>query len=346
MKHLGLRLLSMLPMLAVPCLAAEEVVEELPIEPSEPAMMVDRAQQALAERVSDFGEWLDSFFGAQREEIEANYSFLRVTPSLQWDDKDQFDPAVRLRGKIHLPDTNDRLALVVSRDRDARAATSIETEDRTPIESAGVDDSGFGLQFVPTRTRKTHISLLATLDSDLDPELSVRVRRYVYPSDRSYAFASVRPFWSGDVGSGVALATEVDVGTGERSLVRLTTRGVAAEDIEGWEWKSSLAFIRQLGPRAAQAFTFSVDGVSEPNFRAETFTLSTTYRRNVWRPWIFWSVEPFVAWERDLEAPTNRIHGIQFEFDFYIGKQRPRRSGAKPVAIEPTEDESDLGREL
>lgn len=289
--------------------------------------MVDRTHLRWSENVQNLARWMDGFFGAERAEVEANYSYVRVTPILGWNDTDGTDPNLRVRAKLDLPNTRRRVSLILARARDDDIGGYSESQDLRETLLLDDDENGaFGLQYVPKETRRMHVSLNATVSGDFDPTLSARVRRTFFPTDDTYAYASVKPFWKGDDGAGVTVGGELNSLFGTHTLARFRNEATTAEKINGWEWKSILSLYQQLESRAVLSWTLQVRGVTESEFKAEQYTFGPTYRRSILRPWCFASVQPFVSWRRDIGEDTDRVHGVVFEFDLVLGGRGLRRT--------------------
>jgi len=88
------------------------------MEQEEPAVFglgwLDQTQSIASNSANGLAMRMDRFFGVQRSDIEAAYSSLRLTTIQSWNDIDDFDTGVRLRGKVHLPRINERISLIFS----------------------------------------------------------------------------------------------------------------------------------------------------------------------------------------------------------------------------------------
>jgi hypothetical protein len=303
---------------------------------------VDRTHQKLSHSVQDLARWMDGFFGSETAEVEANFSYLRITPSYGWNDSDDSDADVRARAKLDLPNTEHRVSIIFARDETDPLETLSEGENLSEAFQIDEGNSGaVGLQYVPKSSRSTHVSLNATVSGDLDPTVSARVRRSFYPSDSTYAYGSVKPFWDSDDGAGVTFGTEFDGLLGERTLARFKSEITTAEEIEGWEWRSSFGVYRRLQSRAVLSWTLGVKGTTDPDFKAERYTFGPTYRRSFWKRWLFGSVHPFVSWRRPFERDNDRVHGIEFEIDAVLGDRIGQGIAPKPETAEPLEPAED-----
>jgi hypothetical protein len=289
-------------------------------------LRVDGTYDALAVRVESTARWVDGFFGTERAEVEANFSYLRLTPSIGWDTDEGTSGNIRARGKLDLPNSKQKLSLILAGEGDQNALQiSNADEQDLLLDDRSGEDGSIGLQFLAQENRKYHTSFNATLTSGGQPRLSMRVRRTFEPSDELYGFVSARPYWHSEDGFGVRFNTQGNRALGERTLLRLTASAETYEDREDWEWDSGAALFHRLESRAVVALSFQVNGISSPSWKAETYTLGPLYRQSFYRPWMFWSLQPFVRWNTPEALNSSRDHGVVLELDMFIGEQRRTR---------------------
>src|SRR5690606_29294474 len=60
---------------------------------------LDSSHSYVVEHADNIAEWMNNFFGDVRTEEEAPYSTLRLRLEQEWDEEDQFDSDIKLRGK-------------------------------------------------------------------------------------------------------------------------------------------------------------------------------------------------------------------------------------------------------
>src|SRR5690606_10372636 len=82
---------------------------------------LDTGHDYIIENADNIAEWMDNFFGVNRAEEEAPYSTLRLRTEQEWDEIDGWDSGLSLRGKVHLPKLNKRVALLFSDDDELRS---------------------------------------------------------------------------------------------------------------------------------------------------------------------------------------------------------------------------------
>ena len=75
----------------------------------------------------------------------------------------------------------------------------------------------------------------------------------------------------------------------------------------------------ELNRREALRYLVSMDGFTRPNTRVENYRAGVTYRRNIWRPWFFYELEPYLLWprERDFDTTTGIVFRVETLFGIW-----------------------------
>jgi hypothetical protein len=63
-------------------------------------------------------------------------------------------------------------------------------------------------------------------------------------------------------------------------------------------------------------FTAMVDGLNKPTYRLEQALVSMRYKRQIYRPWLFLEVEPFILWLRKEDFRTSYGIALRAEIHF------------------------------
>ena len=291
--------------------AATDNAESEPPEDPETdgwGVRVDATHESLSSRVDATARWFDGFFGDERAELEANFSYLRLTPGVVWDADDQLNTRVRIRGKLDLPGSKNRLSLFIAGDDDDNFAgfTNVDDGDAFGTRSTG-DDAAVGLQFVARNSRRYHSSFNATITSGMHGELSFRLRRRFMPRERTDGFV-----WSNyQVESLCRFRGQANHALGHERLLRLTARAETYEDIDGWKWSTAITHYKRLESRAVLGWELGYTGNTDPETDSRNLTFGPIYRRNVLRPWIFASARPFVSRRDDATSGKRWVHGVK-----------------------------------
>ena len=269
--------------------------------------------------IQGIGTWIDARLGSQRYESEANRSFIRVTPGFRYDTADGLQERLRARVKLDLPGTRHRVSLLLlGEDDDDRPASSVDLESDELLLRDAEADTSVGLQFVPFREQLSHVSLTASVDSDLDPAASMRWRRSFTLSEDTTVRATIRPGWrQGDDFVGV-VSGEIDrrIGPGVlRSALQIQTEdgGHAAGGRLGYYFPRGETTL--LG-----AFTEGQGAFSGDSFR-DSARFALLLRERLAERNFYLTFQPFVDWMPEGFDPDIR-YGFEMNVDIYLGGGR------------------------
>ena len=79
-----------------------------------PINWVDTSHAYATNQTQALTQWMDNFFGDPNYDIEKAESLVRLEWVNDWDQEDNYNTKLRLRGKLQLPKVSKRLNLVFS----------------------------------------------------------------------------------------------------------------------------------------------------------------------------------------------------------------------------------------
>ena len=297
---------------------------------------------------------LDRFFSDERDlEPERSRSFLRWRSEVRYAE-DASRPAFTtgIRATLRLPGLNERLRrfrLVIAGDtRDTidklfpkePATTATPVVPSTDEDALGSADAG--LRFYLWDTLASHADLGGGVLLELPPGVYGRVRfRWAIPVGKLFLsrFAVVG-FWRSDVKFGTTMSGEIERGVWRSTFLRLSGNGTVSERSNGLEWFSELALLVPLPPRAAAQIGLSMTGATDATvfapdpatgisraWRVPGTDRTRAYarlRRDVYRRWLFFEVEPEIAWPWTPERGRYAAWGLTLRMEVqFQGKEAP-----------------------
>jgi len=298
---------------------ARAAEDSLPAEENSPPVFglgwLDQTQSIASDSANGLANRLDRFFGVQRSDIEAAYSALRLTTLQSWNDLDNVDTGVRLRGKVHLPRINERISLIFSEeDGDGTnyytqnaATVSQQNTTRLNLEVNLTEESNHRLFFrVGMRSNlKGRVSMRYRYEPDIDGKLTNRFTQSAYFRD--------------GIGFGSFSRYQVDFALAGEGLVRWTNDARFEESYTGAEYTTSLEYLQLRGNDTALSWYSRVNGVTSPGYVA-SYDLGVRYRRQVYRDWLFLELEPGYTWRKDAWAlPREESPYIFVRLEMAIG---------------------------
>ncbi len=276
---------------------AADSAEELEISKNTPEVFglgwLDQTQSFASDSANALANQLDRFFGVQRSDIEAAYSALRVTATESWNDIDDFDSGLRLRGKVHLPRINERISLIFSEeDGDGTNYFSGNNASVAQQESTRVN-----LELNLADENAHHLFFRLGVRSGLKGRVSMRYRyEPVARGNNINRFTQTLYFKDGD-GLGSFSRYQLDHVLNEESLIRWTNDVRFEESFTGSEYTSSLEYLQFRSSQTAMSWYARIIGETSPGFVA-SYDLGLRIRKKVSREWLFMELEPGYTWRK------------------------------------------------
>ena len=247
-----------------------------------------------ARKANEMTQWVDNFFGNDERDLEQAESRLRLRTIYNWDERLDNEVKFRLGGKVTLPQISKRLDLV------------FRGEDMDDFGDNGVEDPsedriGCSIRW-DQRHQKHRFDLTVGFGSS-GPKPGVKyVYQDAFAEDLNFRFTQRFTYDLGEGGYGSSRFV-LDKALRERELVRAYTRFLYGEKTDGTEWSSSLSYARgwqgDSGRVGATWLYLGADGQTEPYDFVKNYKVGARFRRQAYRDWLFWEIEPSYNWRID-----------------------------------------------
>ena len=274
-------------------LDSDDVLADDVIEPEDD--WLEDGKDYASRKANEMTQWVDNFFGNDERDLEQAESRLRLRTIYNWDERLDNEVKFRLGGKVSLPQISKRLDLV------------FRGEDMDDFGDDGVEDPSedrIGLQYQvgPKDIRKHRVDLTVGFGSS-GPKPGVKyVYQDAFAEDLNFRFTQRFTYDLGEGGYGSSRFV-LDKALRERELVRAYTRFLYGEKTEGTEWSSSLSYARgwkgDSGRVGATWLYVGADGQTEPYAFVKNYKVGARFRRQAYRDWLFWEIEPSYNWRID-----------------------------------------------
>ena len=256
---------------------------------------IDEGHDYAARKANEMTQWVDNFFGNDERDLEQAESRLRLRTIYDWDQRLSNDVKFRLGGKVNLPQISDRLDLVFrGEDMDGMGERDSDRYDE--------DRVGLQLQVGNTGLERHRFDLTMGISSaGLRPGV-----KYVFQDaltqDINFRFTQ-RVMHENDEGVYGTSQFVFDKALNERSLLRSYTRLMRGEETDGLEWSTNFSYARawnnERGRVGATWFYVGAEGQTEPYDYVSNYLLGVRFRRQAYRDFLFWEVEPSYNWRID-----------------------------------------------
>ena len=180
-----------------------------------------------------------------------------------------------------------------------------ETGVRKPIVGVRAD--------LYTRLRSL-ISIESGIRISIHPDAYIRMR-YQYEKTFSEIYLirfSEIPMWQTIEHFTNTLQLDLERKITQFTLVRWGNNVTFTQGTTGVTWNSGISLFTQLTPKSAISYDTSIWGVNNPGWIIENYRVGSIYRRNFYRPWLFFELAPEVTWPKDESGRRHRNSAFAF----------------------------------
>jgi hypothetical protein len=311
----------------------EESSEESSITPMEGCAQRDRDDATMLERVRRrltvtacaSSAWLDGLFGDQFRYDEYRATYGRVSAGGLWSDYDGFDPRLRFRVRLKLPQWDDRITAFAGRvgEEDYISDTEGDFEALPTRQFGDLEDESVlvGLGYSsPERTGNDFdLGVGVRVDLPLDPYARARYEIVRGFGERYVFTARETVFWQNTEGFGTTTRVYLDRAISDTLLLRWANLGKYTEETPGLEWYTQLTLFQSLNDRTGLAWQWQTEGETDNEVQLTRHAARLIVRRQLTPDWLFLEVRAGVAWPRRMlseEREASPEIGIALEMEF------------------------------
>lgn len=288
-----------------------------------PDTWYDDSRDVVVDVLNDTAVWLDNFFGDPRADVDreasayVNVIFEGFLSGVE--DENEFN--VRARGRVDLPRIKDKLQLVFSSDADSAITgeDQVDGGEYRAREDQRDSNGGLGLAYLFRDTDRRKFAVSAGLTGGITPDVYINARyRFIQPlTSKTSARLSPTLYWKSDDGFGISALIDYEYYQDLDTLWRLSLFGDYGEETDGVDWRAQGSWSHRLDSRSAVSVRTGVRGETEPRELLEEGWLSFRYRRNFFRSWLYYEIEPGLSWHEKEDYDTEPTLGLRLEVQFY-----------------------------
>lgn len=288
--------------------------------------MLEKVRRNLSITACASSAWLDGLFGDQLRYDEYRQTYGTVSAGTLWSDYDGFDPRLRFRVRLRLPQWNEKVSAFAGRVGEEDYVSDTEGDfDALPTRQFGsLEDESvlLGLGYSnPERTGNDFdLGVGVRVDLPLDPYARARyevVRNFA----EHYVFVGRETvFWQNSEGFGSTTRLTLDRGLSERFLLRWANLGKYTEETLGLEWYSQVTLFQSINPRLGLAWQGQIEGATDNEVQITRTAARLIMRRQFANAeWLFLELRCGVGWPRrklEEERKASAELGIALEMQF------------------------------
>jgi len=297
--------------------------EQTPAVPEERRALIDSMQSGIEGGIETTARFFDSFFGGRRY-ADSGQSYGRVISDLYWQNREGFDPHLRLRARYNLPGLSNRVNAILGRGDTDQLLNDYES-DFTDLFPTGRDEAwlaGFG--YAPPWSASRRVSLGGGLRFSGGVHPYVRATYTFRQELGERTIMTLRPtgFWRNDEGFGWSVNLDVEHKLSPRAMLRFSGWAEEAELSPGIRNEVYLTYYQQLSPSKGFSVLVGMNGETEGTPPIYDYGGRITYRQRVWRDWLYVKLHVGVSWLRKtLEKDRHADPVLGFGFDLIYGTQ-------------------------
>ena len=301
--------------LALRCVAAAAGVADVDNGSDSPTEQyaADRMQRSISENINSAARWIDSFFDDDRYIAEDATTKLRFGESafLEYGESPEYKTKVNL--SIDIPHTKKRLRVFIANEDDTNKTPDtlfnrVETSE---------DTSAAGVQFFAKASNKQNLSLTAGVKLE-SIEFFIGPRyRYTLKLDSWQLRFTQRVRWFSSKGWEATTRFDFEHLLSDKLFFRQTLDGRWREEDDGYRYEIRPTLIQQVASGQLIEYQWNTLFKTSPNHRLESSILRVRYRRNFLRKWLFYEIDPQLAFRNDEGFDPKA--GITFQVDVVFG---------------------------
>jgi hypothetical protein len=103
------------------------------------------------------------------------------------------------------------------------------------------------------------------------------------------------------------------------TLIRWRNDVTYTEGTAGVAWNTGVSLFTQLTPKSAISYDTNMWGVNHPDWVIQNYRVGIKYRRNFYRTWLFYELEPEITWPID-GGHRNSTYALMATLEIQFGK--------------------------
>jgi len=109
------------------------------------------------------------------------------------------------------------------------------------------------------------------------------------------------------------------------TFVRWGNNVTYTEGTAGVTWNTGVSLFTQLTPKSAISYDTSMWGVNHPDWFIQNYRIGIKYRRNFYRSWLFYELEPEITWPQNASqtgytSQRNHVYAFMATLEIQFGK--------------------------
>lgn len=283
----------------------------------------DTAHRRFSRFVCWPSRWVDHFFATPGENDRlASGTLLRVTQEGTWRDDHQRVTPFKVHARAVLPNLQNRFSLIFVNDEDVlednRRGTASQTGELSERSQNGFHSA---LRWALRTSKRIDLDWDLGLRSGFHAYSRMRYRWRKPASDKAWVRLTQSVYFRDPEGFSSDSLAEYNYALSQVSSLRFATDALISEKNQeesiGWVLSQNASWFYRLNERSAIQYSVGTYAYTKPSWATQNYRTSVLYRRNFYRPWLFYEVEPFWEWPKVEDFGT--VTGISLRLEMLLG---------------------------
>jgi hypothetical protein len=283
-------------------------------EPWEFGKTVDTWHASISSRVESSARRIDAFFADDRFYADATKSYARLSVQSTWEDGEDTESEARIRARIDLPGTRQRLRLFVEGgepDEGEGTASDSITE--------ALDDNDYNVGLEAQLRNTGHWDLRPGLgvkaSNSPDPFVRMRAVRYEHLDRWLMRFsAGVAEFV--DDGTEVQTRVDFDRKINPNWLFRSTSRARYRDSKDRIDFLQQLTTFQKINSRLGLAYDIGMRADDDPDWEVENYFGQLRLRVRAYKKWLFVELKPQVEFREEDGYDPSYLFSLRMDAVF------------------------------
>ncbi len=274
---------------------------------------LDRGRDLASQKVTDFANWLDSFFGDDRIYQESQNSRLKLN-LLHISEEGRLPRYdANVQGKLTLPNTQRRVKLLFESSQE-----DTPNQDASLLDSVDSQDQSLGIRFIKETQAwwRAHADIGVRFRGGLDTFIRFRLRRLFSAGQWNFR-ATETLFWFDSTGPGETTRFDVERGISANYLFRTTSKATWLDETQNFDLSQNFFLLHDISSRRAIIYRAGIIGVSKPVTQTTAYIVSVRLRQQLHRDWLFFEINPKVVYPRENNFHSQ--HSLTFKLEVIFG---------------------------
>jgi hypothetical protein len=289
---------------------------------------LDQVHGFVQDNTCEPAVWFDTFFVKDHVLLDVRPATLIILRnSVRWTERRGVDLVNTYRFRYRLPQIENLLKRAKVYIVSESPVDKFTTQPGQPVDPGVDPETGARKPIVGLRADLyTQLRSLVSIDTgikiSLHPDAYIRMRyQYTKPFGDVYLFRfSEIAMWQTieHFTNTVQLDLERKITT--FTFVRWGNNVTYTEGTNGITWNTGISFFTELTPKSAISYDTNIWGVNYPGWAVQNYRIGSLYRRNFYRPWLFFELAPEVTWPKDESGRRNSTFAFIATLEIQFGK--------------------------